>query len=170
MKPTLAGACVAILLEICAAATAASPQSVGDAVQVIIQVRDPAGGAIAGAHVTTAPLLGEQIADWKGSLSLRLRPGEYEVTAASQGFHTETKHIEVLEGAAQTVEFILRVGGGSHVTVERREPEPTLISPPNPLVLVPESEPVETLVTPCTDRDLKEALLRAITSTATPYS
>lgn len=159
MKPTLVGACFAIVFEVCAATTAASPQSVGKAVEVVIQVRDPGAGAIPGAHITIPPSPGEQIADSKGNLSLWLPPGEYEVTAASQGFHAETKHIQVPEGAEQTVEIILTVGGGSHVTVERREPERQLISGPSVSVLVPESQPAETLVTLCSDRDLNNALL-----------
>lgn len=161
MKPTLVGTCFAIVFEVCAATAAASPQSVGKAVEVVIQVRDPGAGAIPGAHITIAPSPGEQIADSKGNLSLWLPPGEYEVTAASQGFHAESKHIQVSEGAGQTVEIILTIGAGGHVTMDRPEPEtePQVISDPNPYVLVPESEPAETLVTPCSERDLNKALL-----------
>jgi hypothetical protein len=123
--------CVAILVEVCPALTA-NPQDSGGAAPVVIEVQDPGGNRIPGAQVTIAPLpvglAATLTADEKGTLSVQLPWGSYDVNVTFLGFRKETRHIDVQQATEQTIPITLEVatfGGPASVVVECSQPDLT---------------------------------------------
>jgi hypothetical protein len=97
-------------------------QKPAESASIVVHVTDPTGADIPYATVQSLPLPktpgGNPTTDRSGKLSIDLSPGSYDLTFRSQGFRTETRHIEVKNGAHQTINVVLELGRGGGVGVQ----------------------------------------------------
>jgi hypothetical protein len=86
-----------------------------------ISITDSAGAVIPQAHVRIVPFprLPRLETNGRGSLTVELLPGKYELFVNARGFAAKTHPFEISDLADQNVTVSLRVAGGSTVEVER---------------------------------------------------
>jgi hypothetical protein len=123
---------------------------------VSVDVTDRSGGAISFARIKAMPspvAPGEDlVADSEGKISVKLPPGTYELGISSPGFRSETRHIQVQEGAEQTIAVTLDVGSCA---------ECVTVWTVNANLLSPERSPLAELIGGCTAREIPSQLTPA---------
>jgi Carboxypeptidase regulatory-like domain len=94
-----------------------SPQQIKSRAPISVVVTDPTGAPIPHAEVkiVSAPSLGlptQQLeTNESGVLAVELQPGEYDITVHALSFRTVSRHIIAQNSVAQSVGFLLQVGG-----------------------------------------------------------